>query len=139
MGIGDGTGLDWDTYMQPRDGTPDVEQAAVQSVAVAEVDGRHAGAAAAVVAPVIRLDGAAPVLAGLLRAGLAEADVDQEVAEGQVGLEVWGRGGGRPRVDRACAGAHAVPAAEFARAFGFVVERGAERNDALDLSRREGG
>ena len=124
--------------MQPHNGTLDIEQAPMQPVPLAQIDGRHPRPPSPIVALVVALDGLDPEVAHVLAAVFAEADVDQEIAVVRVRLEVRCRVGGRPGVDRARAGGVAVPAAELAGAFGFVVEGGAEGDDALDLYVREG-
>jgi len=119
--------------MQPHNGTLDVKQPPMQPIPLAQINRRHPRPAPPIIAPVIPLDGLDPVLPDVFPAVLAEADVDQEIAVVVVRLEV-GRGRGRgPLVDRARAGGRAVPAAEFARAFGFVVEGGAQGDYAFDL------
>ena len=113
------------SYMEPQDRTSNVKEAAVQPIAFPEVDGSHSRTSSAVVALVVRLDGLFPVVADVAGAVFAEADVDEEVAEGVVGFEVGRRFVGRPVVDVGCEFGGAVPAMERAGTFGFVVERGA--------------
>lgn len=119
--------------MKPHDGTLDVEEATVQAIALTQVDCGHASAASAVVALVVGGNDLAPGVSRLLGAVLAEADVDEEVAVFLVWLEIGGRVFAGPFVDWSCARGDAIPAAEFSCPFGFIVERCAERNNALDL------
>lgn len=124
--------------MQPHNRTLDIAQAPMQAVAVAQIDRGHAGAPAAVIATIVLLDLAAPQVAVLGGRVLAEADVDEEVAVGEVRLEIGRRGRRRPGLDRDRHVPRRVPAAQAACAFGFVVQRRAERDYALDLDRRGG-
>lgn len=110
----------------------------MQAIPLAQINRRHARPPPPLIAPIIALDRLDPEVARLRRAVLAEADVDEEVAVGVVGLEIGCRVVGRPGVDGARAGRCPVPAAEFARPLGFVVEGGAEGDYALDLG-GEGG
>ena len=119
--------------MQPHDWTSHVAQSAVQTISIAQVDGRHPGSPTAGVALIVLLDGLLPEAPHVRRAVLAEPDVDQKVAVVVVWLEgIRGLIGG-PLVDGAGACFHAIPAAELTRALGFVVERRAEWDDAGDL------
>lgn len=76
----------------------------MQTIPFAEIDGRHARAASTCIALIVGLDRLRPEVASFLGAILAEADVDQEVAEIIARLEGRGLVLGRPFFDRACAG-----------------------------------
>ena len=100
--------------MKPHDRTLHVPQPTVQPISLAEIDGGHARAPAAIVALVVSLDGLLPELAQLVSARLAEADIDQKVAVVEVGLKLGRRVVGRPRVDGARQVGRAIPATELA-------------------------
>lgn len=71
----------------------------MQPVPISQVDRRHTHPTPAIIAAVIVANGLAPELANLSRTAVAEADVDQEVAVLESGLEI-GRGSVRgPFVD----------------------------------------
>lgn len=108
--------------MKPHDRAPDVEQTAVQTVALTQIDRGHASAASAVVSLVVGGNDLAPRVSDLLVTVLAEADVDEEVAVFLVWLEIRCGIFAGPLVDRFGARGYAVPASEFSRPFGFVVE-----------------
>ncbi len=120
--------------MQPHNRTPDIEQPPMKPVPLPQIDSRHPCPPASVVATVIPLDRLDPKISHLLLAILAETDVDQEVAVVRIRFEIRRVLGGGPGVDGTGAGSCAVPAAELARAFGFVVEGGTQGDYALDLA-----
>lgn len=119
--------------MKPQHRTPHIRQSRVQTVSLGEIDSRHANPTSAVVALVVGLDGLTPVFPGVLVDVFAEADVDEEVAVGGVRLEGGGGGVGGPGGDVVFEEAGAVPAAEGDGVGVFVIEGGAEGDDAGDL------
>lgn len=119
--------------MEPHDRTPDVEQTAVQTVSLTQVDCGHASAASAVIALVVGGNDLAPHISDVLVTVLAKADVDEEVAVFLVWLEIRCCVVAGPLVDWSCARRDAVPAPKFSRSLGFVVQRCTQWDDALDL------
>jgi hypothetical protein len=71
----------------------------MQPIPLAQIDRRHPGPPPSIITLVVALDLLHPERACLLAAGLAEADVDQEIAVVLVGVEVRRGGLGSPGVD----------------------------------------
>lgn len=105
----------------------------MQAIPLPQVHSRHSRPAPSLVPSVVRCYRLHPEVPDALVAFLAETDVDEEITELVLGLEVRRRRLGGPSVDAAGEEAGAVPAAEGAGAFGFVVEGSAEGDDAFDL------
>lgn len=125
--------------VEPQDGAGNVEETSVQSISVAEVDGRHSGAQSSVIAAVVGLDDLPPVLAHRGVDVLSKSNVDEEVAEGSGRLEVRRVLSRREGVNGRGDVADAVPAAQLDRALRLVVHGGSERDDTLDLLGGEEG
>lgn len=88
-----------------------IKQTPMESITFPKIDRSHSSSATTVISGVVGLDSLLPELSGLGRTVLAEADVDQEIAIVEIGLEIGScllRG---PFVDWPCAGINAVPAA----------------------------
>lgn len=107
--------------MQPHHRTLNIWQTRMQPIPLGEVNRGHADPTSAVIAPVVLLDGATPKLAHILGTVLVETDVDQEIAVLGMRLEIRRRRRRRPPLDVGFQIGWPVPAAELARAFGFVV------------------
>lgn len=93
----------------------------MQPVSLPQVDSRHASSSSTFIPSIIGFDGLDPEVAEASLAVLAEANIDEEVAELVLGFEVRGRFLGGPRIDTAGQERGTVPAAEGAGAFGLVV------------------
>lgn len=118
--------------MQPHHRTPDIEQAGMQPIPFSKVNSRHPDSSTAIVATIVSLDCLAPEFADLLGT-VVETNVDEEVAIRGVGLKIFGRLVRRPLSNVGTQQPGAVPALELARTLGFVIQRGSERDNSLDL------
>jgi hypothetical protein len=104
----------------------------MQSITFHQIDCHRPRPSAPVIALVTGLDGLLPESAQI---GFAKADIDQKVAEVEIGLEIGSWLAGCPGVDGACAGREAIPASELSRAFRLIIHGGSTGDDAFDLGK----
>lgn len=119
--------------MQPHDWAAHIEQSAVQTIPLPQVDGSHPGSSTSIVTLIVLLDCLLPETSDVRGAVFAETNVNQEVAVVVVGFE--GRSGiiRCPLINWPSTGVHSIPAAELACTLRLVVHGGAERDNPSDL------
>lgn len=110
-----------DAYMQPHHWALDVEQSTFKTITVSQIDSSHPHSSPAVISLVTTLDRLLPEVPDAAIAILAEADVDQVVAELVIRLKVRGRIFGGPLVDIVGEQVWCVPASQRSCTFGLVV------------------
>lgn len=122
-----------DHYMQPHDRAFHIKESPQKPISFFQVDSSHACSSPPLIASIVGFDGFNPEIPDRLITILPKPNINQKIAVLVLKLEVRRRGLGSPSIDAVTQEGRAVPAAERARTFGFVVEGGTEGNNTFDL------
>jgi hypothetical protein len=95
--------IERNTHMQPQHRAPHIRRPRMQPIPIPEINRRHTNAPPALVARIIFLDLADPVVSNVLGYILAEADVDQEIRVTLAGHEIRRRRSRTELVSDGCA------------------------------------
>ncbi len=107
--------------MEPHNWALDVEQSTFKTITVSQIDSSHSHSSPTSIPLVSTLDSLLPEIPDAAIAVLAEADIDQVIAELVVRLKVRGCIFGGPFIDIVGEQVRCVPASQRSGTFGLVI------------------
>ncbi len=107
--------------MEPHNWALDVEQSTFKTITVSQIDSSHSHSSPTIIPLVTTLDSLLPEIPDAAIAVLAEADIDQVIAELVVRLKVRGCISRGPFIDVVGEQVRCVPASQRSGTFGLVI------------------